>query len=387
VTCPDANPCIVIESPGLPGGSAVVAAATVTADADVFNQTYVVRDAQGDATAYHQPAALSVQGLLRSVGIDPGSVTLLRAWPDDARGETVLTAREHDLDRPAPFTGGVPPLLYVDGRPETGQSIDFIRPTRSATDVNFTDVWQATRVLHLVVSTTGVQVFPSITATVGTGRSVQVGADLDRVPSGTSWTWTFDDGTAPVTTATPSYRHTVGAPGLHGVSVTVNEPDGSYGVASTTFRIGSGAPPPTAAPGTPTGGSAAHGPRTGPDRSRGGTVGAPAGSTGVASGATSGRPTAGDGAGGALASGGRAADVATGAVPVEGLVLSAADVPAASTPVRVATAPAVRAQRGPTPVGWLLGVLVVAGLLVAGARLETRPRRTGAVARSSKVRP
>lgn len=214
--CPDGEPCVVVHSPNLPGGSAVVTREDLNAGADLSSTTYQIRKPDGHVVSdVSSPRTVSVRALLGlSVlpwqGGDPiGAVTYTEA---PHRNSTPSLLFHDDLLAPGtagyPFEGP-PPALYVAA---DAHVIQYVRSASGPADVNGYDYWQSDEdgPLDLYVHTSGSpSLQPVLTAdktSVPSGGPVTFTVAVQRRPSTPlSYRWTFGDG-ATTTTSDPTTR-------------------------------------------------------------------------------------------------------------------------------------------------------------------------------------
>ncbi len=86
----------------------------------------------------------------------------------------------------------------------------------------------------------------SATPTAGTARGYGFDGSKSSDPDGNAltYTWTFGDGSAPVTTTAPTTSHTYPANGSYTATLKVTDPGGLSGSATTTLQVGDSPPAP-----------------------------------------------------------------------------------------------------------------------------------------------
>ncbi len=287
--CPDGEPCVVVHSPNLPGGSAVVTREDLNAGADLSSTTYQIRKPDGHVDSdVSSPRTVSVRALLGLAvlpwqGGDPiGQVTYTEA---PHRNSTPSLLFHDDLVAPGtagyPFDGP-PPALYVAA---DAHVIQYVRSATGPGDVNGYDYWQSDEdgPLDIYVHTSGSPALqPVLTAnrtSVPSGGAVDLTVTLQRRPSTPlSYRWTFGDG-ATTTTTDPTTRTTHAYPaqgGTYPARVEVlNGTDVVGRSSAVTIRVGT-PPRPThaATPHPGTGTAPHHSTTTGPRHSHGHVGGA-----------------------------------------------------------------------------------------------------------------
>ncbi|WGL52164.1 PKD domain-containing protein [Nocardioides sp. BP30] len=397
----------------------------------------VAYDKQGPRDS--QPSTLSVTGpslntlIAHTADPDeagsmlrPGAVTYAEVL--DTSGAAHPLYRTGDLAAPGQtrFEDGLAPAVYYSA---DGGSFGYIRPLRDSSDVNlgsdpnlngYIPLSADQGPLVIRVHTTGSWLTPTIHAATTKpelGASVGFGADLQSAPPGVTYRWDFGDGTPPVTGARPT--HAWHSKGTFVVSVQASADDGSAGRSEPlTIDVES---TPTAAPSSPAGSGQdpdPGAPSTGPTKSNGkhhggkvsstpsqGATASPGTTSDTASGTTS---ATGSSSGGLLAppSGTTTVPSATATasptspaqptvdgVPVTGILLADADVPAPAAGVS-ATAPAARAgqttpARSPFSLpDWVLPTVVCLLAFAAGGLRESRHARAvaGRLARGLHAR-
>ncbi|MCW2757443.1 MAG: hypothetical protein JWO46_1189 [Nocardioidaceae bacterium] len=391
--CPAGEACLLVTVTGTVNETLVVTATDLgdgdTGWHDMTNPPYRRNDGQ-NITKQPPGTATSIPAILRHLPtpVPVGSVTFATAHP--FAGSAVVTRlgpadlADPTLPGDTGFQGHVVPGFNADN---DAQLVRFTRPMRSDDDVNASDVWtsQADGQVQLVIHTTGHIVQPRVVAEktqTDAGSPVSFHVEYDgAAPPGPSYTWRFEDGSAPATSATPD--HTWGTAGSYRVTLDVSGSDGSEGSA-TPVLVQVGPKPPattTTQPGTGTGGAANNvtGPVKGKGKTPGSTTstqGSGAAGTGTSAGAGAGTGT---GAGQAAQQGTdpqgkkKPAPTETTGENVSGTLLVqqvAAITPAAPS----AQAPAASARAVPTPLhDWgLLWILVLPGLMLLGAVSQSR---------------
>jgi PKD repeat protein len=206
-------------------------------------------------------------------GVSPSAVTELTVRDlhgvvETGKGATLTTA---DLVPPGDFADGAQPLI-VDG----GSVIDYYRPWRGGSDLNYPDTVQEPSPSPLAID---VYEGPPLTvvarassASVAAGAVVDFSAtvaDADDAgspdPATLSYAWDFDGGAAASTAATPSVPFPNA--GTYLVTVQVTDTAGGGGADTTLVTVNPAANTPTPPP-------PANAPATGPAQGGGGTPGA-----------------------------------------------------------------------------------------------------------------
>lgn len=352
-----------------------------TDDYDVHGMDYPDNTPNGSAPT-DPVSGISLHKLLAGeLGVDPDSVTYTQA---NRRDGTLATLGPGDLGGSPAFENSLKPVVGVVGNDD---AIQYVRPPRNDSDLNYRDYYQLSSgaSLHLSVHTRGKLFTPTVSEDHGSGRlraghATTFTATLpDDVAASdvTSYEWTFQGGTEPVTGG-PTIEHTYEDEGTYGASVTVtaDDPDGGtdYG-QSAVLPVQVGTPSKPAGNGPPGGGGngSKHDPVTGPKHGHGHRQGEK----------PSGGPTAGNGSDNGPTGDGESA----GSGPSDRGAGSGAATPSATPSVGPAGSAAPTGSRttGPNPTadGFVDGILIEG----AAPQRPARAQRSSDPAAASARRP
>jgi len=176
---------VTVVSPG--GAEQTLSLEALAGSEDVVARPYVLRSDAGETT--QTVTGFSLAALIDAAGADPYGFSYLEV--QRPAGGTVLLSRDQALDAGA-FAEG-PPVVYA-----TAAGTGFLRPATSAEDLNASDSFEAPQGVSVVLRKGMALQVKAKASTVKTqpGKPVSFSAIVERAGAGEelSYSWTFDDG-------------------------------------------------------------------------------------------------------------------------------------------------------------------------------------------------
>jgi hypothetical protein len=351
---------VTVVSPG--GAQQTLSLDALAGQEDVHGHAYVLRSATGESTQV--VTGFSLGKLLEAAGADPYGFSYLEV--QRPAGGAVLLSRHQALDAGA-FADG-PPVIYA-----TASATGFLRPNGGGEDINADDSFEAPQGITLALHK-GSSMRIEATASplrAKSGQPVAFEATVEGAGAGEqlTYSWHFDDGHSARGT---SVEHSFAKRGSYDVVVGVTTPGDPAG-ASAVVTVQIGAP----LAGSDRKGGGRNSDADAPDH--GAATGAPGGATPDPAAAL---PESSVGAAPTNAQRGRrprvrrssagAALHANAGEPVVGELVSATTPVGEVKPAGARTGQLEDHGEGSGLPGAALGILVTAGLLGAGALIETR---------------